>query len=683
MSARRAATRRKGEKDAAEKKPENYNKWAESYLDEAAAILCLAVAVFLLASFVSQVFLFSEGNWMGPIGHVVGTLLTGFMGWCALVPVLCLFWFSYFLWTMDQSSRKREFNFMAFPGFIGVLFFSCVLVSIFWGEDGGGKLGVLLSSPLEQLFSRFGAAVISFSMLLLCLAFTTQLSAAVILKGMIVYSLGFIGFAFKLPVIIWHALVALSVLMQKVWLSLWPDPQDLVDEIVEEESRRSPKPRVRRNVISAEESSEEEDASDTEDEENENQDDQLDDPPTHIVVARRPPPSSSTAREYIRENGERHEKKSAAKESRDSGEPTTSGDYSDYKAPPLSLLARGEPPQGAEDDNELREKSRQIESKLRDFGVLGKVTHVHPGPVITLFEFEPAAGVKVGRIAALQDDLAMTLRASSIRIIAPIPKRGTVGIEVPNKHRDLVRLRDVLESDAFVHAESTLNVCIGKDTYGEAVVADISTMPHLLMAGATGTGKSVCINAVLLSLLYRCSPDELGLILIDPKILELSVYEGIPHLRVPVVTNPRQARAVLQWAVDEMHRRYKVMQRFGVRGIDNYNMVALGEEERDEPRKGALKGALDQQVVMLSDDEVVEEGTLAGGEEDLNGEVKQEPIAPEKLKPLPKIVIVIDELADLMLSVGRDIEELVTRLAQKARAAGIHLIVATQRPSVD
>jgi S-DNA-T family DNA segregation ATPase FtsK/SpoIIIE len=351
--------------------------------------------------------------------------------------------------------------------------------------------------------------------------------------------------------------------------------------------------------------------------------------------------------------------------------------FEEYEAPSVTLLTREDAQQLGDDDDELRLKAEQIESKLRDFNIAGRVTQVHPGPVITLFEFEPAAGVKVGRIAALQDDLAMSLRASSIRIIAPLPKRGTVGIEVPNKHRAIVRLRDCLESQALASAESILSVPLGKDTYGDAVVVDIATMPHLLMAGATGTGKSVCINTLLLSLLYRAHPSELGLILIDPKVLELSIYDGIPHLRVPVVTDPRQAKGVLSWAVKEMDRRYRYMQRFGVRNIDGYNRVVRGEsaDEGDEPPLSATA------VQMQMFGEKSPESTPAEAESaDKTG---FESLAPEQLKPLPKLVIVIDELADLMLSVGREIEELITRLAQKARAAGIHLIVATQRPSVD
>lgn len=400
------------------------------------------------------------------------------------------------------------------------------------------------------------------------------------------------------------------------------------DDDNELQARPVPRPRNRKNFISEEE--EEEEAE-----------------PSKIVVLRR---------------GQAGEGSGAGKKGA-KGQPAGSGKASReevaYVPPPLDLLARGKPASDSEDDEELVQLSRQIEAKLKDFGILGRITAVHPGPVVTLFEFEPAPGVKVGRITALQDDLAMSIKASSVRIVAPLPKKGTVGIEVPNRNRDMVLLRDVLESDAFSQAESSLSVALGKDTYGEPVVVDIAAMPHLLIAGATGTGKSVCINTLLLSLLFRTSPSDLGLILIDPKVLELNIYEKIPHLRVPVVTVPKQARGVLNWACMEMDRRYRLMQRFGVRNIDGYNKVVSGEI-----RPGADDGEPD------GDD----------GDESFS----QKAVVPgEILEKLPKILIVIDELADLMLTVGKEIEELITRLAQKARAAGIHLILATQRPSVD
>jgi S-DNA-T family DNA segregation ATPase FtsK/SpoIIIE len=314
---------------------------------------------------------------------------------------------------------------------------------------------------------------------------------------------------------------------------------------------------------------------------------------------------------------------------------------SEYNPPRTEFLVESDTSSGDLTQEDYDALSATITKKLQDFQIEGSVTRVHPGPVITLFEFEPVPGVKVGRIASLADDLAMSLKASSIRILAPIPGQGTVGIEVPNRHRQTVRLRDILESDEFQSDSSPLVVPLGKDTHGVPVVADIARMPHLLIAGATGTGKSVCINSLLLGLLFRASPSEVGLILIDPKILELSIYADIPHLRVPVVTVAKQARAVLQWAVGEMERRYRLMQRFSVRSIDAYNQAI----------KAGARPSRDTEN--------------------------------EEFCPLQKIVIVIDELADLMLQVGRDIEELITRLAQKARASGIHLIVATQRPSVD
>lgn len=340
-----------------------------------------------------------------------------------------------------------------------------------------------------------------------------------------------------------------------------------------------------------------------------------------------------------------------------------------YLFPPVKLLAEADRKHDGEDGQELLVRAQRIEQKLADFNIKGRIVQYQRGPVVSLFEFEPAPGVKLGRIVSLQDDLAMSLRASVVRIVAPIPGRGTVGIEVPNPRRDVVRLREVLESEEFHTHSSNLAVPLGKDISGLPVVVDIAAMPHLLIAGATGTGKSVCLNTVLVSLLYRASPQELGLIMIDPKVLELSVYDGIPHLRVPVVTVPKQAKAVLEWAVKEMDHRYRLMQRFGVRNIDSFNRLARGEADPDayveEPPESP----------PLTDDG-------GDGGESLSGD--EGPAIPgEVVKPLPKIVIVVDELADLMLQVGRDIEELITRLAQKARAAGIHLILATQRPSVD
>lgn len=316
-----------------------------------------------------------------------------------------------------------------------------------------------------------------------------------------------------------------------------------------------------------------------------------------------------------------------------------------YRFPHLSLLDEPPPGEVRVDRESLRTNALLLERKLGDFGVQGKVTEVHPGPIVTLYEFEPAAGVKISRIVSLQDDLAMALRALSIRIIAPIPGKAAVGVEIPNNRRETVFLQEILASEVFQKAPHKLTIALGKDTVGRPVVANLASMPHLLIAGATGSGKSVCLNAVIASILFRATPEEVKFLMVDPKRLELSVYRDIPHLLHPVVVEPKKAAVALGWAVREMERRYKWMERVGVRNIDRYN----------------ARMAKGQPVPSVS------EGT------------EEEPL-PERL---PYIVVVIDELSDLMMVASREVEDAVLRLAQMARAAGIHLVVATQRPSVD
>jgi len=315
------------------------------------------------------------------------------------------------------------------------------------------------------------------------------------------------------------------------------------------------------------------------------------------------------------------------------------GSAGPFELPDLEMLTRGADVGQSVDREALIQNSRILEKKLADFNVIGRVVKVHPGPVITMYEFEPAPGIKVSRIVSLSDDLALAMRAISIRIVAPIPGKSVVGIEVPNASRDVVLLRDLLAHASYQEAESRLTFTLGKDIFGNPVVADLARTPHLLVAGATGTGKSVFLNALLCSLFFKATPDELKLLLIDPKLLEFSVYDGIPHLISEVVTNPRRAAAALRGVVQKMEERYKLMAERGVRNIDQYNRSVLKEK--------------------------------ATG----NG---SEPPAP-----LPYIVVAIDELADLMIVSSRDVEEALTRLAQMSRAAGIHLVLATQRPSVD
>jgi S-DNA-T family DNA segregation ATPase FtsK/SpoIIIE len=334
-----------------------------------------------------------------------------------------------------------------------------------------------------------------------------------------------------------------------------------------------------------------------------------------------------------------------------------------YKLPPSELLDPSEGEQFKIDKETLHANSLILQKKLEDFGVAGEVVAVRPGPVITMYEFKPAAGVKVRRIVMLADDLAMALRAVSVRILAPIPGESVVGIEIPNPRRETVYLREVIESESYRGTDSKITLALGKDIGGRPFATDLGRMPHLLVAGATGTGKSVSINAMILSILFKSSPQDVKFIMVDPKMLELTVYEDIPHLLVPVVTDPKKAAAALFWAMDEMDRRYRLMRDKGARNIDNYNRTL----EREAGSK--------RSVIDLMEQEATEETAAVGG--------NLSPIAPLVHEKLPRIVIIIDELADLMMTVGRDIEEYITRLAQKARAAGIHLILATQRPSVD
>ncbi|MDP1707690.1 MAG: DNA translocase FtsK 4TM domain-containing protein [Gammaproteobacteria bacterium] len=327
-------------------------------------------------------------------------------------------------------------------------------------------------------------------------------------------------------------------------------------------------------------------------------------------------------------------------------------DASDNALPPLSLLDPPEAQQINLSDSALEAMSRQVEMKLMDFGVEVQVVAVHPGPVITRFEIQPAAGIKVSQITSLAKDLARSLSTTSVRVVEVIPGKSVIGLELPNEHRALVRLSETLQSREYEHAGSPLALALGKDIGGAPVVVDLGKMPHLLVAGTTGSGKSVAMNAMVLSILFNARPDEVRLIMIDPKMLELSVYQGIAHLLTPVVTDVREAANALNWCVAEMERRYRLMAALGVRNIAGLN------------RK--IKEAADSGKPLVD--------PMAKPVEDVD---------PPLLQSMAYIVVIIDELADMMMVVGKKVENLIARLAQKARASGIHLILATQRPSVD
>ncbi|MEO1879814.1 MAG: DNA translocase FtsK 4TM domain-containing protein, partial [Methylococcales bacterium] len=326
------------------------------------------------------------------------------------------------------------------------------------------------------------------------------------------------------------------------------------------------------------------------------------------------------------------------------------------KLPTLALLDKRRVITQGYSQTELEEISRQLEDVLLDFNVVVQVVAVFPGPVITRFELQLAAGVKVSRVSGLSKDIARGLSVTSVRIVDVIQGKSVIGLEIPNQEREMVSFRDLIASKNFENSKSKLTFAMGKDIAGMPVVADLGKMPHVLVAGTTGSGKSVAINTMILSLLYKSTPEEVRLIMIDPKMLELSVYEGIPHLLTPVVTDMKDAQNALRWAVAEMERRYKLMSKLGVRNLAGYNQKIVDAEKAGEP----IRDPLFQLIEPLQEGE-------------------EFPV----LSSLPSIVIVIDELADMMMIVGKKVEQLIARLAQKARAAGIHLVLATQRPSVD
>jgi len=332
-----------------------------------------------------------------------------------------------------------------------------------------------------------------------------------------------------------------------------------------------------------------------------------------------------------------------------------------FHLPPVALLAE---PKNVKRDaslnrDALEQNARMLESVLEDFGVRGEILHVHPGPVVTLYELEPAPGIKSSRVIGLADDIARSMSAIAARV-AVVPGRNAIGIELPNRTRETVYLRELVDNQDFSDSKAKLAITLGKTIGGEPVIADLAKMPHLLVAGTTGSGKSVAINTMILSLVYRMTPEQCRLIMIDPKMLELSIYDGIPHLLTPVVTDPKKAVVALKWAVREMEERYKKMSKIGVRNIDGFN---------SRVEQASAKGEVLTRTVQTGFDRQTGEAVYETEEFDL--------------EPMPYIVVIIDEMADLMMVAGKDIEGAVQRLAQMARAAGIHVIMATQRPSVD
>ncbi|HMO17168.1 MAG TPA: DNA translocase FtsK 4TM domain-containing protein [Oligoflexia bacterium] len=686
-------------------------------------------------------------NIMGRTGFFIARFLFEHLGYCSFSIIPCFLLLAYVIWRSelesgddrDENSDKifslQHFSFFSFSilsffTFALILSFATLSSTIF-GYDGGGYLGTLISLMFSEHLNKGGTILIGLASILICsgVILNLRISHYVKLLKVLISGAGQAaldtGHVLKVGAKAGGECIkkSTSVLPFKSRQSHdseeeyldedeyddeeedyldddWQLEEEYEDEdeddqlsVKKSETKKEPARKIRKVKKIKNEMSRangwkletEDDYSNTEEDDCEDYEEDEDDIPPVISRGEAIKKVNILPARSLKKNnsGKNSKLKDSNSGLSDNLKIKTEREYYNYQLPTRDLLVGIDRTVGGPDDDELLENSRRLEQALKNFKLGGKVVEVHPGPIVTLYQFEPAAGIKVQRVISLADDLALALKVESVRVYAPVPGKGTVGIEVPNAEREIVRLRDVIDSEEYQTRPYALSLALGKDTYGNAFVSDLAKMPHLLIAGATGTGKSVCINSLLMSLLYRNSPSDLRLILIDPKMLELSTYESIPHLLSPVVTNPKRARGVLYWAVEEMERRYSLMKNLGVRDLAMYNRVLTEQSKGNKP---SLKRKNDQSVVISLEEKDVVSTTAARAMIERSSESSNSeplPFLNNSLSPMPRIVIVVDELADLMLTVGREIEELLTRLAQKARAAGIHLILATQRPSVN
>jgi S-DNA-T family DNA segregation ATPase FtsK/SpoIIIE len=650
---------------------------------EVEGIVCAAIAAVLALSFASYVPDLPARNQVGPLGHWLANLLVEAFGLAAyLFPaVLGLGALALFANVAGMTSPVRML------GAFAVLIEAAVALGLFRtgvaSERAGGWVGGFLATVMRDALGASGSTVVlgAAGLLIWLMVTATPLSTvAGAVKGQTSGLFGAVG-----P----RMAELLASLLRRSWGAL---------------------PRFRRGP---------EIATDAKPARKRAAKVESDDAPVVFgdgdLV---PAPTRTEPLVQISQPESKSKKKSAKDASQE--EFSFALECDDYKLPPPRLLGKSDDPTEYADEKTLVAQSKVLEQKLATFGVSGRVVAVRPGPVITTFEFEPDAGIKVSRVVNLCDDLTMALRAHGVRIVAPIPGKNVVGIEVSNRNRAIVGLRDLIDSDDFRRSRSALTLALGRNTTGMSTYTDLAKMPHLLMAGATGTGKSVALNAMIVSMLYKATPRDVRFIMIDPKMLELALYEGIPHLLVPVVTDVRKAAAALANVMREMDRRFERMKDLQVRSIDDYNARVAEMDDEDEDYDDEEEFEIDEEELEegdgdeeYEDDEVYEdeeyeeegdedgdegegegegegeESEKLGGDEDDDYDQEEEASASAavdeapKHEHLPRIVVIVDELADLMMTVGREVEQSITRLAQKARAAGIHLIVATQRPSVD
>ncbi len=578
-------------------------------LRESALVVLVAIGVYLLMALTS--FDSSDPGWSvsgtsseianmgGSAGAFFADLFLFLFGYLAYLAPFMVAYSGWLLYREVNDNGQSDYHLLGirWGGFVLTLIAGCGLASLhfdqgFLPSDAGGVLGNLVASTFVLAFSYIG---------------TTLLLLALFIAGITIFTsiswLKVIDTTGKMTVLAYEYITRQVRILTQVYLEKRQArdnapvvEQPIKKKILEAKSRR--KPRIEPTLGQA-------------------------------------PISERMQRE----------KQIPLFEGKSSGE-----------LPPLTMLDPVQEQSTGYSDKALEALSRQVELKLLDFGIEADVSEVHPGPIVTRFELMLAPGIKVSKVSALAKDLARALSVVSVRIVEVIPGKPSVGLEIPNEQREMISLSEILQSSEYDESQSPLTLGLGKDISGQPVIVNLAAMPHLLVAGTTGSGKSVGVNAMLLSLLYKASPVDVRLILIDPKMLELSVYEGIPHLLTPVVTDMKEASNALRWCVGEMERRYRLMSALGVRNIAGYNSKVAEAIDNGEPILDPLFNANDQ----LSEN-----------------------VEPQELNKLPVIVIVVDEFADMMMVVGKKVEELIARLAQKARAAGIHLVLATQRPSVD
>jgi S-DNA-T family DNA segregation ATPase FtsK/SpoIIIE len=534
---------------------------------EALAVLGISLSLFLYLSLFAYIFKF-DANWSGKVGSVIAEVLFGFIGWGAyLLPTLLLI--SSFLFFGSKISFQRLPHVIA--GLTGAIISFCGLLSSFTIHDSsylgaGGFLGKTGFVLLDAVVGHGGTVLVFIMIFLISLMLSAQFSP-------------------------YQLLVMTVQLIKKIWTSVISNRRE------KKMVRESKSPQVRKREVQSE----------------------------PLVVGApvvQVPVAESSAVPIVKESARSN--KTSVKDEEFAAMPVARGDW---KLPPLSLLNSGEQVHEKIDKEVYYQLSMQLEQKLKNFGVSGKVVGISPGPVVTTYEYSPAPGVKINKIAGLADDLALGLKAQSVRVVGSVPGKAALGIEIPNEKRQIVYIRELIGAKQYRSGSHKLSIALGLDVVGNLSMANLAKMPHLLIAGATGAGKSVGINTIIASILYNATPEEVRFLMVDPKRIELSGYEGIPHLLHPVVVDPKLASRALNWAVREMERRYRLLEEAKVKSFDSYNQT--------------------------------------------------------NTEKLPYIVVIVDELADLMMVASKDVEAAIARLAQMARAAGIHMILATQRPSVD